>query len=196
MLKQVKITTIVIVLASLFGCASSHTQTTEQITSESSINEIDFSDISLPSVHVISPSTHPHFLYMLENTGVFESVHNGYIDEGLEIRIQRQVDLKNKGGAVASLLVSAATLFVVPAYENAEDLHQFSIYYDGIHQVDFTYSNTRDNYISLFKAESIQAEEAMMEVDKHIVDIFIRDFYASDYISDNGDFVQNKKAAD
>ena len=148
---------------------------------ENTLSDIDISGITLPETHIVSPSSHDHFLYIFDNSGAFESVRNGYFDEGLEIRVQRGVDVINKGEATFSLLLSASTLFLLPAYSNVEDTHSFSVYYSGEYLKRFDYKNSRANFVTLFNLSSanITDQEIMRQVDEYVVKGFIKDLHDS-----------------
>jgi hypothetical protein len=180
---------IVLLTLSLVACNAQTTKNTaavyEQNNGSSSIEnndrvDVDLSGISLPAAHIVSPTRYDYFLYIFENTKVFSSVGNGYIDEGLEIRVQRDVGFLNKEGATASLLLSASTVFLIPAYSSVEDVHNFSVYFDGKHIKDFEYRNIRGNIVSLFDLSgSFSDDEIMRKVDQFVVETFIREFYDS-----------------
>jgi len=149
------------------------------------VKNVDLTGVSFPAVHIVSPTRYQYFLYIFDNSGVFDSVGNGYIDEGLEIRVQREFDLANKGEAVASLLISATTVFLLPAYSNVVDSHNFSVYFDGKHIKDFEYQNERANFMSLFSMSgSISDDTIMRKVDEFVVKTFLKELHESEILGE------------
>ncbi|ODS23187.1 hypothetical protein AB835_10115 [Candidatus Endobugula sertula] len=156
------------------GCASNSYEELSDIPDLENVKK-------LPKVNIISPAGYDYYQYIFKDLEVFEEVLAGYTDEGLEIRIQRDSSPVNQEASAGSLMISAATLFLVPAVGQFEESLHFSVYEDAKKIKTYSYSTKKYLSVGLFSSsDSVDDSTISKKIDTDIIKVFIGEF-SEDY---------------
>jgi len=169
---NIKVFCFVVLLIS--GCSSNSYEEPSDIPSLENVKR-------LPKVSIVSPLGYDYYPYIFKSLDIFENVLTGYSDEGLEIRIQRGSSPVNQGANTGSLLISAATLFVVPAVGQFEENLNFSVYEYGKKIKTYSYSTKKYVSVGLFSdSNAIDDSSVSRKIDTNIIKVFVSEF-SEDY---------------
>jgi hypothetical protein len=154
-------------LVALHGCTAYHYNSRPITPPDEKIKKF-------ATVSVVSPKEYDHYNLLFDQYSVFPKVATGYADSELEIHIQRSSEPVNTGVTFISLMVSAFTLFVVPAVSNFEERIDFTTYYKGVQVDNREYVANKQMILWLFNPPS--AQDPVMEIDKQFVGRYLTDF--------------------
>ncbi|NRF13838.1 hypothetical protein [Vibrio coralliilyticus] len=170
---------IIALLALLLTACSNYSY----VTVEDSSTQLS---VKLPKASIVSPSQYDYYPYIFRELDVFEDISEGYTNKGLEIRVQRSSAPKNRGVTFTSLIISAATFFVVPSVGQFQETLDFSVYEDGKLIDSYNYSATKYITVWLFNSpNSLDESTISKKMDTEISKQFTQALY-NDYKEEGG----------